>query len=115
MDADLVIDNFSPRVLENVGLTWGRDSPWYPGIRALLADMCSASITASRGRCSVKRGGAKSSERLDRRFTERHRPSNEVDLTLIDWFLTLSPWERLQASANWARLTTLRRAEREDG
>ena len=27
-------------------------------------------------------------------------PSDEIDLTLIDWFLTLSPWERLQASAN---------------
>jgi len=40
--------------------------------------------------------------------------SDEVDLTLIDWFLTLSPWERLQASANWARLAALGRVERED-
>lgn len=39
---------------------------------------------------------------------------DEIDLTLIDWFLTLSPWERLQASANWARLATLGRVEGED-
>jgi hypothetical protein len=40
--------------------------------------------------------------------------SDEVDLTLIDWFLTLSPWERLQASANWARLAALGRADKDD-
>jgi hypothetical protein len=40
--------------------------------------------------------------------------SGEVDLTLIDWFLTLSPWERLQASANWARFAALGRRETED-
>jgi hypothetical protein len=40
--------------------------------------------------------------------------SDEIDLTLIDWFLSLSPWERLQASANWARLAALGHGERED-
>jgi hypothetical protein len=40
--------------------------------------------------------------------------SDEIDFTLIDWFLTLSPWERLQASANWARLAALGRADSED-
>lgn len=40
--------------------------------------------------------------------------SDEVDLTLIDWFLTLSPWERLQASANWARLAALGRGDTDD-
>jgi hypothetical protein len=41
----------------------------------------------------------------------RFDPTDEVDVTLIAWFLTLSPSERLQASANWARLARLRRAE----
>ncbi len=40
--------------------------------------------------------------------------ADDVDLTLIDWFLTLSPWERLRANANWARLAALGRAEAED-
>jgi hypothetical protein len=40
--------------------------------------------------------------------------SDEIDLSLIDWFLTLSPWERLQASANWTRLAALGRADTED-
>ena len=40
--------------------------------------------------------------------------SDEVDLTLIDWFLSLSPWERLQASANWARLAALGRGDTDD-
>ena len=40
--------------------------------------------------------------------------TDEVDLTLIDWFLTLSPWERLQASANWARLSALGRGDKDD-
>ncbi len=37
--------------------------------------------------------------------------AEEIDHTLIDWFLTLSPWNRLQSSANWAKLATLRRVE----
>jgi hypothetical protein len=37
----------------------------------------------------------------------------EIDRTLVDWFLTLSPWERLQSSANWAKLAALRRVEAE--
>jgi hypothetical protein len=37
--------------------------------------------------------------------------ADEIDHTLIDWFLTLSPWDRLQASANWAKLAALRRVE----
>ncbi len=40
--------------------------------------------------------------------------ADDVDLTLIDWFLTLSPWERLRANANWARLAALGRAETKD-
>jgi hypothetical protein len=40
--------------------------------------------------------------------------SDEIDISLIDWFLTLSPWERLQASANWTRLAALGRADTED-
>jgi hypothetical protein len=40
--------------------------------------------------------------------------TDEIDLTLIDWFLRLSPSERLQASANWAQLARLRRAEPEN-
>jgi hypothetical protein len=51
---------------------------------------------------------------LEGRSSERHAVSREIDATLIEWFLTLSPWERLQASASWARLATLRRAEREN-
>jgi len=39
--------------------------------------------------------------------------ADEIDRSLIDWFLTLSPWERLQASANWAKLAALRRVEAE--
>ncbi len=39
--------------------------------------------------------------------------ADEIDRTLIDWFLTLSPWDRLQASANWAKLAALRRVEAE--
>ena len=35
----------------------------------------------------------------------------EIDTTLIDWFLSLSPWERLAASASWAPLYDFRRAE----
>jgi hypothetical protein len=45
---------------------------------------------------------------LDQRFAETE---DEIDHTLIDWFLTLSPRARLQASANWARLAALRRVE----
>jgi hypothetical protein len=39
--------------------------------------------------------------------------SDEIDRTLIDWFLTLSPWDRLRANANWARFAALRRVETE--
>jgi hypothetical protein len=45
---------------------------------------------------------------------ESAESSDEIDLTLIDWFLSLSPWERLQASANWARLAALGHGEGED-
>jgi hypothetical protein len=34
-----------------------------------------------------------------------------IDTTLIDWFLSLSPWERLAASASWAPLYDFHRAE----
>ncbi len=40
--------------------------------------------------------------------------SDEVDVTLIDWFLTLSPWERLRASDNWAQLAALGRGDKDD-
>jgi hypothetical protein len=39
---------------------------------------------------------------------------DDIDPTLIDWFLTLSPSERLQGSANWARLAGLGRGAGED-
>jgi len=48
------------------------------------------------------------------RTGSRSKGADEIDLTLIDWFLTLSPSERLQASANWARLAALGRAEVQD-
>lgn len=49
-----------------------------------------------------------------RRLRHGRTLAEEIDVTLIEWFLTLSPWERLQASANWARLATFRRAKSED-
>jgi hypothetical protein len=45
---------------------------------------------------------------------EAAETTDEIDHTLIDWFLTLSPRDRLQASANWARLAALRRVEAEN-
>ena len=48
------------------------------------------------------------------RKDSRNTCADEIDLTLIDWFLTLSPSERLQASANWARFAALGRAEVQD-
>jgi hypothetical protein len=47
---------------------------------------------------------------LERRTSEM---ADEIDRTLIDWFLTLSPWDRLRSSANWAKLAALRRVEAE--
>ena len=51
---------------------------------------------------------------IERALEDDDNLSDEIDLTLIDWFLTLSPWERLQASAHWARLAALGRADSED-
>lgn len=80
----------------------------------LLAEGRCDSITEVLRECSVGRERVRNSGGVHPTSNTRRRRADEIDPTLIDWFLTLSPWERLQASANWARLASLRSAERED-